>query len=95
MPSLHERQTAMKEGPDRFRLAGIAVGCAALLCGTMAVLVFMTAPGSFRAASGDPTPPGASGLARPHAPLDRAPGEPLEVPFVGEKQARRPASNPR
>jgi hypothetical protein len=85
----------MKEGPDRSHLAGIAVGSAALLCGMMAVLVIMTAPASFRVANGDPPTPGASGLARPHAPLDRAPGEPLEVPFVGEKQARRPDSNPR
>jgi hypothetical protein len=28
-------------------------------------------------------------LARPHQPLDRAPGEPLDSLFAGEKSARR------
>jgi hypothetical protein len=57
----------------------------------MAVLVIATGPVSFQVARNDLPPPGASGLAQPHVPLDRASGEPLEAPFVGEKNgpARR------
>ncbi|OKO71025.1 hypothetical protein AC629_39800 [Bradyrhizobium sp. NAS80.1] len=33
------------------------------------------------------TPPGATGLARPHPPLDRAPGQPV----LGSGAARNPA----
>jgi hypothetical protein len=80
----HEGEATMKIGRDRSLLAGIAVGCAALLIGMIALLVITPEPAGFHAASNDPPAAGASGLARPHEPLDRAPGEPLEAPFVGE-----------
>jgi hypothetical protein len=83
----------MKEGRRRFHPAGIAVGCAALLAGVMAVAAITTEPAGFQLASSDPLVAGASALARPHQPLDRAPGEPLEVPFVGEKMVRRAGSS--
>lgn len=82
----------MKEGHDRSHFAGFAVGCAALLVGMMAVLVITTEPASFPLASNDPPAAGISGLARPHEPLDRAPGEPLEAPFVGERFGRHAGS---
>jgi len=76
----------MKEGRDRYDLA---VGCAALLGGAIMVLVVTAEPAGVQVASNDPPAAGASGLARPHRPLDRAPGEPLDSLFVGEKSARR------
>jgi hypothetical protein len=84
----------MKDGRDRSHLIGIAVGCAALLGGMMAVLVSTTEPVGFQVARSDPPPAGASGLSRPHVPLDRAPGEPLES---RETMPRRAGSfaNPR
>jgi hypothetical protein len=82
----------MKEGRERTHLAGVAVACAALLAGVMAVLVIAPEPAGVRVASNDPPAAGASGLARPHEPLDRAPGEPLEPPFVGETMAGRAGS---
>jgi hypothetical protein len=51
----------------------------------MAVLVIATGPVSFQVARNDLPPPGASGLAQPHVPLDRASGEPLE-PLFGRKK---------
>ncbi len=79
----------MKERRDRSHLAEIVVGCIALLVSVMAVVAISTGPGGFLVANNDPATAGASGLARPHEPLDRAPGEPLEPPFAGEKTARR------
>jgi hypothetical protein len=70
----------MKDASDRSRIVGIAVGCAALLGGMMAVMVRTTETATFHVAGNDPSTPGTSGLARPHEPLDRAPGEPLAVP---------------
>jgi hypothetical protein len=75
----------MNEARDRSQLAGIAAGCAAVLIGMMALLVIAPEPAGFQVAGNDPPAAGASGLARPHGPLDRAPGEALEAPFVGEK----------
>jgi hypothetical protein len=47
----------MKEGRDRSHLAGIAVGCAVLLVGVLAMLA--TEPASFQVASNDPLAAGA------------------------------------
>jgi len=83
------KQTAMEqEGRNRSHVAGIALACAALWVGMAAVLVLTSESGSFQVASNDPRAAGVSGLARPHEPLDRAPGEPLELPFMAEKMAR-------
>ena len=82
----------MKERRDRSHLARIVVGYIALLVGVMAVVAITAGPGSFPVANSDPATAGASGLARPHEPLDRVPGEPLEAPFAGEKTARRGGS---
>lgn len=35
-------------------------------------------------------PPGTTGLARPHPPLDRAPGEPLQVTGMPSSARQRP-----
>jgi len=83
---------AMKDASDRSRIVGIAVGCAALLGGMMAVMVGTTETATFHVAGNDPPTPGASALARPHQPLDRAPGEPLAVPLAGERTARHAGS---
>src|SRR5947207_12204828 len=84
-----EGWSAMQVGRDRYDLAGIAVGWAALLAGAIAVVAIATEPASLRVASNDSPAVGASGLARPHQPLDRAPGEPLDFLFAREKSARR------
>jgi len=73
-----------REGDERDHRAGVVVGCAALSVGVMVVVAIATGPAGFQTANNDPAPAGASGLARPHEPLDRAPGEPLEVPLLGE-----------
>ena len=72
-----------QEGRNRSHLAGIAAGCAALWIGVTAAVVMTTESASYQAASTEPSAAGVSGLARPHEPLDRAPGEPLELPFMG------------
>jgi hypothetical protein len=82
----------MKEGRERDHRAEVVVGCAALLVVVMAVVAITTGPAGFQMANNDPAPAGASGLARPHEPLDRSPGEPLEVPLLGEKTVRRAGS---
>ena len=85
----------MKEGRERderdYRARAV-VDCTALLVGVMVVVAIATGPAGFQVANNDPATAGASGLARPHEPLDRAPGEPLETPLVGEKTARRAGS---
>jgi putative membrane protein len=77
----------MKDASDRSRIVGIAVGCAALLGGMMAVMVGTTETATFHVAGNDPPTPGASALARSHRPLDRAPGERLQSPWR-EKRPR-------
>jgi len=72
----------MKDASDRSRIVGIAVGCAALLGGMMAVMVGTTETATFHVAGNDPPTPGASALARPHQPLDRAPGDGASRRFV-------------
>jgi hypothetical protein len=55
-------------------------------------MVGKTEPVTFQVADNDPSAPRASALARPHEPLDRAPGEPLAVPLAGERTARHAGS---
>jgi hypothetical protein len=87
------KQTAVKQaGRNRSYLAGMALACGALSVGMAAVLVVTSQSGSFQVASSDPLVAGVSGLARPHEPLDRAPGEPLELPFMAEKVAHAGSS---
>jgi hypothetical protein len=49
---------------------------AILIIATLAVFVTTLARVDTRTANNE-TPPGTTGLARPHAPLDRAPGKPV------------------
>lgn len=69
----------MKDGSDRSRIVGIAVGCAALLGGVMAVAVGTPEPVTVQVADNDPSAPGASALARRAARLGawRTFGSPL------------------
>ena len=54
----------------------VALFAATVIMGLLAVTVMTFDWGDTRMASND-TPPGAAGLARPHPPLYRAPGQPL------------------
>jgi hypothetical protein len=62
---------------DRLCLMGLA--CATLLAAMIAGFVLTTNHNGSRVGSSEPQVVGASSLARPHPPLDRAPGEPLEA----------------
>jgi hypothetical protein len=54
----------------------VALFAAAVIIGLLAVTLLTFERGDTRTASNE-TPPGTTGLARPHPPLDRAPGQPL------------------
>jgi hypothetical protein len=82
----------MEKSRDGDHRAGVVIGCAALLIGVMAIVAIANGPAGFQVANNDPATAGASGLARPHEPLDRAPGDPLDVPLLGE---RRPGAQVR
>lgn len=62
--------------PLRTILAAILIIAAAV-----AAFAFTREQHSSRVVSHDQPAPGASGIARPHPPLDRAPGEPLQKPM--------------
>ncbi len=70
-----------QESRDRRHIRAALVACAALSIFIVTAFVIATEPRGFRVAGGDPPMAGASSLARPHQPLDRAPGEPLEAPL--------------
>lgn len=62
---------------DRVRATLAAMFVIAAMTIALAIIV---EPGSVRIVGND-HPAGASGMARPHPPLDRAPGEPLKEPL--------------
>lgn len=64
-------------GRDRIRTT---VAAALVLAGIVAAFAIAADRNGIRIASNDQAPVGSSGLARPHPPLDRAPGEPLKTP---------------
>ena len=53
-----------------------------VLAAVMAAVAILSEHGGQRMVSNDQeAPAGSSGIARPHPPLDRAPGEPLKTPL--------------
>jgi hypothetical protein len=66
----------------RDRLRAVTIACAMLSAAIIAALVIATQREPPHVASSDPAVAGTSGLARPHPPLDRAPGEPLGATAV-------------
>jgi hypothetical protein len=64
---------------SRYRVLRAAIFLVAAIAAACAVTAERN---GIRIASNDPPPAaGSSGIARPHPPLDRAPGEALEVPL--------------
>jgi hypothetical protein len=52
-----------------------------VLAAVMAAVAILSERAGQRRVSNDQAPAGSSGIARPHPPLDRAPGEPLKTPL--------------
>jgi len=69
-----------QERRDRLRV--VTMACAILSAAIVAAFVVATQREPPHLTSSDPPVAGTSGLARPHPPLDRAPGEPLGGPAV-------------
>ncbi|MCP1971783.1 hypothetical protein [Bradyrhizobium elkanii] len=59
--------------------AALILFAVALAAALIAATITTLENGNTRVASNE-TPPGTMGLARPHPPLDRAPGVPIETP---------------
>jgi hypothetical protein len=72
----------MDEEFRRIRNSVLAIVAAIfLMAATVTALLIVVGPDETQMAGNDQPAAGSSGIARPHPPLDRAPGEPLKSPL--------------